>query len=313
MENTEVEPAPIVPYPFDVGCVTPKLVFIIPYRDREQQQHFFAKHMAYVLSDMSPDDYKLYYIHQCDTRDFNRGAMKNIGFLMLKAKYPDTYQTITIVLNDVDTMPYTKGFLNYETTPGNVKHFYGFKNTLGGIVSINAGDFERINGFPNFWAWGYEDNLLQLRVERANLTIDRSQFYHIMDKNIMQMKDDIYRIINRTEFKQFTINTAEGINSIQQLEYTIDESTGFVNVTQFSTGRDENKETNIQYDLRKGSQPFKNTPTRKRSSFGNMMLQDKMYHIAMTNQPQMNPIPQSMIPSPKKGKSNFKLQMKINM
>jgi hypothetical protein len=251
----------------------PKIVFIVPYRDRQQQQEFFAKQMKFILEDIPSDDYKIYYIHQCDTREFNRGALKNIGFLVVKEKYPNDYQNITLVMNDVDTMPYTKNFLNYETTKGNVKHFYGFVYTLGGIVSINAGDFEKVNGFPNMWAWGYEDNLLQHRVEMNDIKIDRSQFYKFMDKNIIQMKDDIYRTINRAEFELFRHITKEGINSISNVTYTIDEETGFVNVTQFNTGREEIVATKSIYDLRKGNRPFKHvTDKPKPRVFGNMLV-----------------------------------------
>ena len=140
--------------------MAPSLIFIVPYRDREQQQIFFSNQMKIVLSDREPDTYKILYIHQTDNRSFNRGAMKNIGFLAVKTMYPTEYKDITLVFNDVDTMPYSTGFLKYDTKQGVVKHFYGFKYALGGIVSITGGDFERINGFPNFWGWGHEDNLL---------------------------------------------------------------------------------------------------------------------------------------------------------
>ena len=152
----------------------PKIIFIVPYRNREQHQLFFSKQMKYVLEDIS--NYKILYIHQKDKREFNRGAMKNIGLLVIKDLYPNDYKNINLVFNDVDTMPFTKNFLNYFTKPNIVKHFYGFRNTLGGIVSIMANDFENINGFPNFWSWGYEDNELQNRVLHHKITIDRSQF-----------------------------------------------------------------------------------------------------------------------------------------
>ena len=241
---------------------TPSLVFIIPYRNRQKQYEFFANHMKTVLEDLDPNSYKILYIHQQDDREFNRGAMKNIGFITVKNMYPVNYQNITLVFNDIDIMPYTKNFLNYYTTNGVVKHFYGFTFALGGLISITAGDFEKINGFPNFWAWGYEDNMLQNRVTSAGLTTDRSQFYPILDPNMLHFSEGITRNMNRTEFDLFLSNTTEGINSISNIQQNIDESTGFVNVTDFHTPRDENAVLRQTYDLRGGAMPFKvPTPT----------------------------------------------------
>lgn len=236
--------------------VVPKLIFIVPYRDRAQQQQFFSAHMNVILEDIPKQDYEIYYIHQADAREFNRGAMKNIGFLAMKNKYPNDYQNITFVFNDVDTMPFSKNFLNYETIAGVVKHFYGYTFALGGIVSVNGSDFEKTLGYPNFWTWGYEDNLLQKRILSAGIEIDRSQFYPIMDKNIFQMKDGITRIVNRGEFERFVADTTEGWQSITGLQYSIDDSTKFINVTAFDTGFQEKKELTRVHDLRNGSRPF---------------------------------------------------------
>ena len=236
--------------------VIPKLVFIVPYRDREQQQIFFKQHMKMVLEDMSPNEYKIYYIHQQDNREFNRGAMKNIGFLMVKDKYPNDYKNITLVFNDIDTMPFTKNFLNYDTVAGNIKHFYGVMFALGGIVSIKGSDFETLTGFPNFWAWGFEDNLLYKRALQTKINVDRSQFYPLMDKNIFQMKDGLSRLVNRAEFDKYMNDTNDGLQNIRDLQYNINEETGFVNVTNFNTGQNPNSEKNTIHDLRKGSKPF---------------------------------------------------------
>lgn len=239
-------------------CATtiPKLVFIIPYRDREQEYKFFSQHMQNVLEDIPMTDYKIYYVHQMDKRDFNRGAMKNIGFLVIKKLYPNDYKNITLVFNDIDTMPYYKNFLNYETEFNNIKHFYGFQNSLGGIFSIKAGDFEKISGFPNFWSWGFEDNLLQKRAMEANINIDRSEFYPPFDPNICHIKDGVTRTVNRKEFDRYMSDTKEGLHSIYGLEYNIVDSTGFINVTSFFTGNEPKSEFNTTHDLRKGNAPF---------------------------------------------------------
>ena len=234
----------------------PQFIFIVPYRDRKQQYEFFSKHMETIMEDYK-NNYEIYYIHQTDSRDFNRGAMKNIGFLMVKEKYPENYKNITLIFNDVDIMPLTKNFLNYNTTQGVVKHLYGFTYALGGIVCIKASDFEQVNGFPNFWAWGYEDNLLQRRVLTNKLQIDRSQFYPILDKNILILPDGMNRVVNRKEFDRYLLLTTEGINSIHNLNYTIDEN-NFVNVSTFSTGVEPYTNQNVNHDLRSGPKPFGN-------------------------------------------------------
>ena len=54
---------------------------------------------------------------------------------------------------------------------------------LGGIVSITAGDFEKINGFPNLWSWGYEDNALNQRAKFHNITIDEVSFIRLQIPN----------------------------------------------------------------------------------------------------------------------------------
>ena len=54
----------------------PKRIFIVPYRNRIQQKFFFSKQMDFILEGQT--DYEIYFVHQCDNRNFNRGATKNI-------------------------------------------------------------------------------------------------------------------------------------------------------------------------------------------------------------------------------------------
>jgi len=243
--------------PPDTPESAPTLVFIVPYRDRENHLKMFSQSMKTYLAKKQPP-YKIFYIHQTDKRSFNRGAMKNIGFLAVKKLYPDDYQNITLVFNDIDTIPTKDLVLNYTTKRGTIKHFYGFDYALGGIVSINAADFEAMNGFPNFWSWGYEDNMLQARSIHRGITIDRSVFYKINDPRIIHLTDTPIREVNRTEFDRFLQNTTEGIYSINDLQYTVNMETGFVDVLEFNTTIEENLSNRIDYDLRNGPAPFKN-------------------------------------------------------
>ena len=215
----------------------PKVVFIIPYRDRVEHKEFFTVYMKHVLEDIPKTDYEIYFVEQKNTLPFNRGAMKNIGFLALRYKYPNDYKNITFVFNDVDTVPYSKNIIDYETTPGIVKHFYGFKFALGGIFSIKGEDFERTNGFPNFWAWGGEDNYMQKRVEYTGLYIDRSIFFNILDKNILQLCDGVKRLICRKEAATVVnMTTSDGLVTIRNLNYEFKDE--YINVYNFQTMRD---------------------------------------------------------------------------
>jgi len=241
----------------------PKRVFIVPYRDRIQQKFFFCKQMDFILEGQS--DYEILFVHQCDARNFNRGAMKNIGFLAIKEKYPDSYKDISFVFNDVDTLPFHKLF-DYETTQGVVKHYYGFETALGGIVVIKGSDFELINGYPNYWGWGMEDASLQKRCFAYGLQIDRSNFYTIGSPEILQLFDGVSRLVSKKDPQRMkTDNGQDGLRSIHKLLFTTDreslnpddnkfvvesERTFVVNVTSFMTMVRFETDSYYEYDLR---------------------------------------------------------------
>lgn len=235
----------------------PKIIFIVPYRDRKEHLEHFRSQMKIVLEDYDPADYRFLFSHQCDKRTFNRGAMKNIGFIAAKTMYPNDYKNITFVFNDVDCIPVRKNLINYETKQGIIKHFYGFTYTLGGIFSITGGDFERLNGFPNFWGWGYEDNMMQKRAEKGRIIIDRSTFFNINDiGNIIQLMHGNTRDMNKADFEKFAVNTTDGIVNISGINYTIDNEASFLNITNFKTGYEEQKSETFTYDVRKGNRPI---------------------------------------------------------
>jgi hypothetical protein len=121
---------------------------------------------------------------------------------------------------------------------------------LGGIVSMLGSDFERINGYPNLWGWGYEDNILQHRVIMDDkIEIDRSQFYKLGDPHILYLFDSIKRNLgksNKNLFinekksnKQSNLSGLKTLNDIQWNIFPVEGDYGgaiyMINITEFTT------------------------------------------------------------------------------
>ena len=242
----------------------PKRIFIVPYRNRVQHKFFFSKYMSFILEDK--DDYEIFFSHQCDARTFNRGAVKNIGFIAARNKYPEHYKDITFIFNDVDTIPFSKIF-DYETTHGIVKHYYGFKYALGGIVVMKGVDFEKTNGFACFWGWGMEDNVLQKRCDRVGLKVDRSVFYNIGSPEILQLFDGISRIISKKDpWRGEYDDGQDGLSTMSQLSYTIDDKSDNPNDNIFVVHNPNIKVVNIKTFLTRipfGSEEYYNYDLRE--------------------------------------------------
>lgn len=198
----------------------PSVVFIVPYRNRELEKIHYSIYINYLLEDCK-FHYEIYYSEQQDNRPFNRGAVKNIGFLAIKDKYPNNYRDITFVFNDIDTIPFKKNQINYLTTIGIVKHYYGYKYTLGGIFSIIGSDFEKVGGFPNLWGWGLEDNIIQNKVEKNNIIIDRSQFYPIKSREFININSGQYKTMNQSEIDVVFKKQYDDIHGILNINYNI--------------------------------------------------------------------------------------------
>jgi len=274
----------------DIDNTVPKVVFVVPYRNRPQHKFFFSNYLTSVLKGSELElNYEIYFSHQCDARAFNRGATKNIGFLAVKLKYPDDYQNITFVFNDIDTVPFSNIF-DYITCSGIVKHFYGFKYALGGIVALTGRDFEKINGYPNFWGWGMEDNVLQKRCETAGLIINRDQFYPIGSPDILQLFDGVSRLINKKDPWRATHDDGiDGLRTIHDLSFVIDTDSKnpvdnihvvisdiifMVNIDTFMTGNRFEHDNYFQYDLREPPRKIINPDKIRTVNVSNHLIND---------------------------------------
>lgn len=280
--------------------VIPKRVFIVPYRNRIQHKFFFSQQMNFILE--GETDYEIYFSHQIDSRPFNRGAMKNIGFLAMKNKYPNDYLDMTFIFNDVDTLPFHKLF-DYQTIHGIVKHYYGFTAALGGIVVFKGDDFEKVNGFPNLWGWGLEDSCIQDRCNKCNLIIDRSNFYSLGSPEILQLFDGIKRLVSKNDTKRMKNDDGtNGLNTIHKLTYTINNKSNnpednkyiinndyisYINVTTFMTSIQCNSDTYHEYDLREPvSQIYNPDNSKKLLQIPPVATTTDWKHVPTYNKPQ---------------------------
>lgn len=226
----------------------PKYIFLVPYRNREPQKRHFSIYMNYIMEDYDNNDYEIYFCHQNDNRPFNRGAIKNIGFITMKEKYPAHYKNITFIFNDIDTIPATKNLLDFNTYNNVIKHYYGFEFTLGGIFSIKGEDFENIGGFPNFWGWGFEDKCIYNRAISKKVIVDRNNFYKMGDINILHIIDDPTKILTRKDCWRIDEN-ADTLKDIHKLSYKISNNHNdlscnkfIIDINYFECSYDINKE-----------------------------------------------------------------------
>jgi hypothetical protein len=236
------------------------LIFIVPYRNREHQKHFFDHYMKYLLEDMDPYTYEIVFAHQKNDLPFNRGALKNIGFLYAKNKYPN-YKEIVFVFNDIDTLPYKKGLLDFSLKKNEVKHYYGFKFCLGGIVAIRGEDFERINGFPSFWYWGWEDTVLYERALSEKLTINRDQYYDYGDSSILHLLDGVYKDVSLKTRDMYNRGPIlDGLNTLTHVLYHANE---LLDIESFTCSFSPYDNQVVQLKLKTNTKPNDTNHTNK--------------------------------------------------
>jgi hypothetical protein len=141
---------------------------IIPWSgDRSRQ----LKTLIRELTEHQPLETRLVLV-RCDHTPFNRGLIKNAGFLEAACA-----ETETVCFHDVDILPQARIFYPECTDATTVYHLYGHPHCLGGVVLMQSGLFRRANGFPvEQWAWGGEDRQLQVAVEACGGVVDRTYF-----------------------------------------------------------------------------------------------------------------------------------------
>ncbi|XP_046557921.1 beta-1,4-N-acetylgalactosaminyltransferase bre-4-like isoform X2 [Haliotis rubra] len=204
-----------------VGCASPqRLAIIIPYRDREVNLKILLNNLHRVLQKQQAE-YAIFVVEQENGTPFNRGMIKNIGYLEAKALcHFDcfTFHDVDLV-TESERNTYFCGekalhhsqkldFLDYRTWYGN--HF-------GGVVTFNKTYFSTINGYPNlFFMWGGEDDDLIHRLQKKQMPYEHSKYprytalTHKKDPHHTRQEMAVYRT-SRERFGK------DGLNSMERL------------------------------------------------------------------------------------------------
>jgi hypothetical protein len=157
--------------------------------------------------------------------------------------------------------------LDYSLKPNEIKHYYGFKFCLCSLFAIRGSDFERINGFPSFWNWGWEDTVIYDRAVAAKMYINRTQYYDYGDSSILQLVDGIKKEIPlkiETLYKKKVI--LDGLSTLKNVVYVKNE---LLDITSFDCGfnpYDDNdlKTVYSKTSMTKAPEIFNRTRTRPR-------------------------------------------------
>lgn len=165
-----------------------RLNIVVPFRAREAHlQKFVPTVRAYFARDKIDRDifYRVLVVEQDKDLPFNRGAMKNIGFLLGRAESDYT------CFHDVDYLPIWADYSYPELPTGIV--WYGaearqvahgrsagmiYHKSLdfffGGVFLTPNKTFAQVNGYANdYWGWGYEDVDLVNRFKANGIDVVR--------------------------------------------------------------------------------------------------------------------------------------------
>ena len=203
-----------------------KYNFIIPYRNRKEHLDEFVRRFSSYLQGSEKDvDAQFYIVHQINPGEFNRGAMNNIGFLEFCKTRPDGL----FVFHDVDTYPTYWGSISYNTPKGVARHALGLPyENLGGVCCFWKEEFERVNGFPNYWGWGIEDVTIRYRLQRLQIPIDENNIVYLEDttkcylpkhQRNVQREEDAAKRNTHQHLQEEQCNTMR--NGMSNLDYKV--------------------------------------------------------------------------------------------
>nr|XP_054771786.1 beta-1,4-galactosyltransferase 5-like [Lytechinus pictus] len=197
-----------------------KVAIVIPFRNRHKHLSILIRNLIPLLK-LQNLEFRIFVSEQDNDMIFNRGMMKNIGYLeALRFGRWDC-----VVFHDIDQIP-MKG-ANYYGCDGMPRHFcarpeeMGFRPAyellFGGVVGVTEEQMTKSNGYSNFyWGWGGEDDDLLKRLYSSGYkpTRDlREGFYRSLNhtkKTENEMCDEAYCLLDNYQKRM----PWDGVNNI---------------------------------------------------------------------------------------------------
>lgn len=158
-----------------------RLGIVVPYRgsDLGSVMPRFCEWMNEQHSGCSQSGTHIIIVNQSDSLPFNRGALANVGFLLLHSSglKPDY-----VAIHDADRFPSSEtqdcedAVSKYYTFPGMRPRVLHPSSYTGGVLIAASSTYKAINGFSNeFWGWGHEDNELFGRLRWCGLVPEHGE------------------------------------------------------------------------------------------------------------------------------------------
>lgn len=192
--------------------ISKKLGVIIPYRNREDSLYRLIPYLFDYLTERD-FDFKIYVIEQSNEKEFNRGKLLNIGYMIAENEVD------YIVFNNVDLLPVDVDYY-YWDQPIHLSNESSPSDNYGGTIMFPKEAFRKVNGYSNlFYNWGGEDDDMLNRIKVVEIPVlkkpssliamdhDRSQCImseknqRILDGHVFNsgLSDLYYNIIEDTE------------------------------------------------------------------------------------------------------------------
>ena len=131
------------------------ITILIHYRNRKEH---LDSYLRSIESYNTHTPYEMIVVEQEEGKPFNRGLMKNIGFML---RNPESEY---VIFNDDDYIPTESMFLEYMKKTEVCRYLSAHHRCLGPVVGFHPKCFENTNGFPNvIFEWGVEDRILFYR------------------------------------------------------------------------------------------------------------------------------------------------------